>query len=476
MKKILTKILLIILLLTPFLPYSQVVAQENTKFAISFTGIGCPHCAKVAPVLHDKVQEGGFILIEYEIYKIIANAQMLNTYADEYGLSLGIPQIMFNKDLHESGDTPIINGIDDMISQARPNEIYLSDGEMKSFNDLKISDLSRYVSIYSKGRVAIRESLTKLTDEQEQLIKNFIYNEDISQAIKDLKGSKVQDTEIDYPGGKLSYENGIKLNGWVLLWNGESIEESKNQDTESEDDLAGNSISIGKILSLGIADSINPCAISVLALVLISIVTYNPGSRKKVLLAGLSFILAVLIMYLLYGFLIIKAFEVVQSITSIREFMYGKLGINFILGIGAILLGILGLKDFFSYKPGGVGTEMPLFLRPKVNKLIAKVTSPFAAFIVGLFVTLFLLPCTIGPYVILGGLLAEDGFINALPSLILYNVIFVLPMFATVILVYIGTKKAEDVKDWKDRNIRYMHLVAGVLLLLIGILLVLGKF
>jgi len=181
-------------------------------------------------------------------------------------------------------------------------------------------------------------------------------------------------------------------------------------------------------------------------------------------------------MYLLYGFLIIKAFEVVQSITSIREFLYGTLGINFILGIGAIILGLLGLKDFFSYKPGSVGTEMPLFLRPKVTKLIAKVTSPIAAFTVGMFVTLFLLPCTIGPYVILGGLLAGDGFITALPSLVLYNVIFVLPMIAVTLIVYFGSKKGEDVQDWKEKNVRYMHLVAGILLLLIGILMVLGKF
>ncbi|KKP66127.1 MAG: Cytochrome c biogenesis protein, partial [candidate division WS6 bacterium GW2011_GWE1_34_7] len=161
---------------------------------------------------------------------------------------------------------------------------------------------------------------------------------------------------------------------------------------------------------------------------------------------------------------------------AIRGFLYGELGINFILGIVAILLGILGLKDFFAYKPGGVGTEMPLFLRPKVSKLIAKVTSPFAAFTVGIFVTLFLLPCTIGPYVILGGLLAGEGFMDALPSLLLYNFIFVLPMIAVTLLVYIGSKKAEDVKDWKEKNVKYMHLVAGILLLAIGILMVLGKF
>lgn len=475
MKKILNKILIIILTIS-FLPLLSVRAQEEKKFAISFTGIGCPHCAKVAPVLHKKVQEGGFVLIEYEIYRNIANAQILNIYSDEYGLSLGIPQIMFNKDSIQSGDTPIINNIDQMVTGANSDEIYLSDGSSILFSDLNLSDLGRYPNIYAKDRIAIRKDINILSDEENNQIKNFIYRDTIEEAIQNFDAKEIKPTTVSYPGGTLKYENAVKINGWVLQWNGQKATNgntTKDGETIAEEN---SNISIGKIISLGLADSVNPCAISVLALVLIAIVTYNPGKRKKALFAGLSFVAAVLIMYLVYGFLIIKAFEVVQSITAIREFLYGKLGMNLILGIGAIILGLLGLKDFFSYKPGGVGTEMPLFLRPKVNKLISKVTSPLAAFGVGLFVTLFLLPCSIGPYIILGGLIAGEGFLNALPSLILYNLIFVLPMIITTFLVYIGSKKAENVKDWKEKNVRYMHLVAGILMLLIGILMVTGKF
>jgi cytochrome c biogenesis protein CcdA len=363
-----------------------------------------------------------------------------------------------------------------MITDAVSNEIALQDGSLVTFENINLSDLSRYPNIYAKDRVAIRKSLTKLTDEQNIQIKNFIYADTIEDAIKDLEGKKAKVVSVSTPGGTLKYENALEINGWLLQWNGEELSGNGGTDNGNTGEEQSSTVSIGRIISLGLADSVNPCALSILALVLIAIVTYNPGDRKKVLLAGLSFVLAVLIMYLIYGFLIIKAFEVVQSISSVREFLYGKLGINFILGIGAIILGVLGLKDFFFYKPGSVGTEMPLFLRPKANKLIAKVTSPLSAFGLGLFVTPFLLPCTIGPYIILGGLLAGDGFITALPSLILYNFIFVFPMLAVTIIVYIGSKKAEDVKDWKEKNVRYMHLAAGILMLLIGILMVTGKF
>ncbi len=51
--------------------------------------------------------------------------------------------------------------------------------------------------------------------------------------------------------------------------------------------------------------------------------------------------------------------------------MYGKLGMNFILGIAAIILGVLGLKDFFSYKPKNWNRDAPIS-KTKSNKLIQK--------------------------------------------------------------------------------------------------------
>lgn len=479
MKNFTKSFLLILLIALIFFPSLNIFAQESQKqqkFAISFTGIGCPHCAKVSPKLHEKIDSGSLVLIEYEIYKNLGNAQALTEYSDSYGLSLGIPQLLFNKDLKEVGDSPIIDNLDSMINEAVGDTIPLPNGRTISFDDFSFNDLKRYPKIYAKDRVAIRDTLTTLTKEQNTMIKNFIYAQSVPEALNGLEGKETKVVKVETSSGVIKYEQAVKINGWILQWNGDKTVEGGGSNGSDTTEEGGSTLSLGKIITLGLADSVNPCALSILALVLISIVTYNPGSRKDVLLAGLAFIIAVLIMYLLYGFLIIKAFEVVQSITTIREFLYGKLGINFILGIIAILLGVLGLKDFFSYKPGGVGTEMPLFLRPKMNKLIAKVTSPFAAFTVGLFVTLFLLPCTIGPYVILGGLLAGEGFISALPSLLLYNFIFVLPMIAVTLLVYVGSRKAEDVKDWKEKNVKYMHLVAGILLLAIGILMVLGKF
>lgn len=480
MKKF-VKILIPLLLIIPlFLSSTLVNGQESQKFAVSFTGIGCPHCAKVSPQIHKRIEEGSLIVIEYEIYNNVSNSQALSTYAASFNLDLGIPQILFSKEIHAAGDTPIIENIDTMISSASANEVPLADGRLISFGDFNLNFLTRYPNIYSKNRVVIRKSITKISNEESDQIKNFIYSSSIEDAVSQLKGKTAEPEIVKTSSGNFTYDHAVEINGWKLQWNGNvlpTVQNSNQPITQNEKEpQEDNKLSIGKIISLGLVDSVNPCALSMLALVLISIITYNPGKRKDILLAGLSFILAVVIMYLLYGVLIIKAFEIVQSITVIREFLFGKLGINIILGVLATIFGVLEIKDFISYKPGSIGTEMPLFLRPKASKLIAKVTSPLAAFGVGIFVTLFLLPCTIGPYVILGGLLSSSGVANAIPSLLLYNLIFILPMLAVTLIVYFGTSKVEDVKDWKDKNVRYMHLIAGVLLLAIGLLMIFGRF
>lgn len=224
-----------------------------------------------------------------------------------------------------------------------------------------------------------------------------------------------------------------------------------------------------RITSLALADSVNPCAIAVLTMVLIAILLHDPEKRKRVLYAGIAFIAAVYLGYLFYGAVIIQFFNAFASV--LREnatYIFNG------LAIFAMILGALNIKDYFSYQPGGLATEMPMWMRPYAKLTINRITSPAGAFFIGFLVTIFLLPCTIGPYIIASGLLAELGFIGALPWLLYYNILFVLPMAFIVGLVYFGFSKVEEVSGWKERNIRRLHLIAGLLLFIVGILLLLG--
>lgn len=218
-----------------------------------------------------------------------------------------------------------------------------------------------------------------------------------------------------------------------------------------------------KITGLALADAVNPCAFAVLLMVLMTVLLKDPTKRKKALYTGLSFAAAIYIGYIIYGFIIIQLFNAFNIwVRSNIETLYAAFGIL------AMILGALNIRDFFNYKKGGIATEMPMSWRPKVKKLIDGIASPKGAFVIGIFVTLFLLPCTMGPYVIASGMLAEKGLLVALPWLLYYNALFVLPMIGITLMVYFGFRRVEEISGWKERNIRYMHLIAGLLLFIIG--------
>lgn len=228
-------------------------------------------------------------------------------------------------------------------------------------------------------------------------------------------------------------------------------------------------LNLGRITVLALADSVNPCAIAVLTMILMAILIQNPEKKKKVLLGGIAFVSAVYIGYLFYGAVIVQFFKTFAEL--LREnsvYIYNGLAII------AMILGGLNIKDFFMYKKGGIATEMPIWMRPKVKRIIEKITSPVGAFIIGFLVTLFLLPCTIGPYIIASGLLADLGILGALPWLLYYNIVFVLPMLAITFIIYLGLARIQDVSGWKERNIKKLHLIAGILLFLVGLALLMG--
>ena len=227
-------------------------------------------------------------------------------------------------------------------------------------------------------------------------------------------------------------------------------------------------LSLTKILILAGADAVNPCALAVLILVLVTILT-SKRSKTAVLKAGFAFSLAVFIFYFLYGIIMIGLFKsLALTIASIRVYLYN------ILAIFAMLIGTLNIKDAIFYKPGGVLTEMPLSMRPKVKRIISKITSPKGAFFIGIFVTIFLLPCTIGPYIVASGILSAVDFLLTIPWLLFYNLIFILPMLGITFIIYFSYSTVERVGGWKEENIRWLHLIAGSLLFLIGLLMLLG--
>lgn len=240
-----------------------------------------------------------------------------------------------------------------------------------------------------------------------------------------------------------------------------SSEKEPTRTPKSQDDTQLE-LTIIPVVMGALVDSINPCEFAVLILLLTTILA--TGSDKKALKAGLLFSLSIFLSYLAMGLGLYKAL----TVGSLPQYFLK------IIGSLAILLGLLNLKDFFWYGRGGFIMEVPISWRPKLKAILASVTSPAGAFAVGFLISLFLLPCTSGPYIVVLGLLSQKGiFSTALLYLILYNIIFVTPMILITLAVYKGfsIKKAEEIRG---KNLRFLHLIAGLLLIGMGILVLGG--
>ncbi|PIO07553.1 hypothetical protein COU59_03290 [Candidatus Pacearchaeota archaeon CG10_big_fil_rev_8_21_14_0_10_34_12] len=221
-------------------------------------------------------------------------------------------------------------------------------------------------------------------------------------------------------------------------------------------------LTIPAVISAAIVDAINPCAFAVLVILLTTILLNH--NRKKALFAGLAFSTAIFISYFLMG---LGLYTAVQATGITKTFFL-------IVAVLAILLGLFNLKDYFFYGKWFI-MEVPLSWRPKMKSLIKSVTSIPGAFLIGFLVSLFLLPCTSGPYIIILGLLAETATKNyAIILLFLYNVIFIIPMIVITFLVYYGITTTEKMELWRQSKLKFLHLIAGIILILLGIGMILA--
>lgn len=212
------------------------------------------------------------------------------------------------------------------------------------------------------------------------------------------------------------------------------------------------------ITGAAFVDSINPCAIAVLLILLTALLATK--NKQKTLKAGLAFILGLFITYFLLG---IGLVGVLNLFAAARIF-------HLIIGALAIIVGIFNVKDFFWYGGAGFVMEIPRSWRPFLQKMLKSITSPIGAFLIGFVVTLFELPCTGGPYIFVLGLLSQNlAWAKIIPILLYYNFIFVLPLILITVLIYFGFSTTEKATAWKDRNIRLLHLIAGIIMITLGI-------
>ncbi|HUQ84919.1 MAG TPA: GAP family protein [Candidatus Limnocylindrales bacterium] len=215
------------------------------------------------------------------------------------------------------------------------------------------------------------------------------------------------------------------------------------------------------VLISAAVDSINPCAIGVLIL-MVSVVLGGKGSVGKLLYLGGLYIGAIFITYLLAGL------GLVYFLQSVPLFVAEYLAL--IVGFFVILAGLLEVKDFFWYGKG-FSLQIPPYFAEKIHKYSQNVSTT-GVIILGAFIAAVELPCTGAPYLAIITLLSLNFNFTAFMLLIIYNIIFVMPLVVILLLVA-GGMKVDKIKKWKQNNKGYMRFAIGYMLIALGWLLIL---
>jgi len=205
-------------------------------------------------------------------------------------------------------------------------------------------------------------------------------------------------------------------------------------------------------------DSINPCAFAVMFILLWAIMKEH-NSRKTVLLSWFLFILSIFISYTAMWIGLYHALA-----TSVNTF-YLKL----VVWIIWVLIWLANLKDYFWYWKG-FKMEVPDSWRPNMKKIINWVISPIWAFFIWFLISLFLLPCSSWPYItVLWYLAAESSDINIwwYIYIVVYNLLFIIPMVIIAILIWFGYKSVNELKELKEVNVENVHLITWVIMLIL---------
>jgi thiol-disulfide isomerase/thioredoxin len=209
------------------------------------------------------------------------------------------------------------------------------------------------------------------------------------------------------------------------------------------------SFGLPAILVAGLVEGLNPCALATLVF-FISYLTMIGQGRKQILMVGLGFSGAAFLTHLLLG---IGILGFIQHFSFLPLFSRVVYLITFFL---SLFLALFSLYDYFQLKrgkPSRMKLQVPDFLKKRIHRTIRAKSAEMegiqggqairfllAAIFIGFVVTLLQSACTSQVY------LPTLLFVTHIPSLrgnaifylVLYNLVYVLPLLVIFGIVYWG--------------------------------------
>lgn len=244
------------------------------------------------------------------------------------------------------------------------------------------------------------------------------------------------------------------------------------------------------IISAGLTDGVNPCAFTVIVF-FISFLALQGYPKLELIIIGLSFIFAVFLTYLLLGL------GIFNFLYTLKGFWIFAQIFNISIGIFSIFLGVLALADFFKFrktkKTEGLFLQLPAAIKDRIHSVIglfyrrpktqiAEAGKPhilrllLSAFLSGFLVSLLEAVCTGQLYLpTITFVLKTTPFkLEALAYLLLYNLLFIAPLFIIFLFALCGVT-SEEFSRFLKKNLATIKILMAILFFGLGTFLLWRK-
>jgi len=242
------------------------------------------------------------------------------------------------------------------------------------------------------------------------------------------------------------------------------------------------------LIAVGLIDGINPCAVTVIVFFM-SFLSLQGYRKREIIVIGLIFIGSVYLTYVLIGL------GIFQALYSLRGFWLLTRIINITVGCISILFSIYALYDFIQYRKNKSTDDMLLSLPSSIKNQIHKVIGmqyrthdrikepgfkkhlvglAVSALITGFLVSVLEAVCVAKIYLptIIFVLKTTSFKLKALVYLLLYNLLFVVPLLVIFGFALAGTTSERFQKILKG-HLGTIKILMGIMFLALGIFLIL---
>ena len=228
------------------------------------------------------------------------------------------------------------------------------------------------------------------------------------------------------------------------------------------------------VLAAGLVDGLNPCAFATIVF-FISYLTFMGRRGREVLAVGAAFALGVFLTYLGIGVGLLRFLASLPFLSAVSRWVYG------LTAALCLFLAAGSLHDWWQArrgKPAEMRLKLPTGLRRWINRVIREGAGLRAfipvTFVTGAVISVIELACTGQVYLptILFVLGVPGLHVRAGLCLVLYNLMFVLPLVVVFLLAYLGTTSQQLGLFIHRRAATIKLATAGLFVLLAGWLVV----